>query len=52
MIPSAAMTGQVAGLAAALAIDEGREPGDLSVPLLQQKLRELGFALHLPDVGL
>ena len=52
VIPSAAMTGQVAGLAAALAIDEGREPGDLSVPLLQQKLRKLGFALHLPDVGL
>ena len=52
VIPSAAMTGQVAGLAAALAIDENKEPCDLSVPLLQQKLRELGFALHLSDVGL
>ena len=46
------MTGQVAGLAAALAIDLGKEPGELPVSLLQQKLRELGFAIHLPDVGL
>lgn len=52
VIPSAAMTGQVAGLAAALAIDLGKEPGELPVSLLQQKLRELGFAIHLPDVGL
>lgn len=52
VIPSAAMTGQVAGLAAALSIDKRKEPGELAVPLIQQKLRKLGFAIHLPDVGL
>lgn len=52
VIPSAAMTGQVAGLAAALSIDENVEPADLNVPLLQTELRKLGFPLHLADVGL
>lgn len=52
VIPVAAMTGQVAGLAAAMAIDAGCEPADLDVAKIQGKLRELGFAIHLPDVGL
>ena len=52
VIPSAAMTGQVAGLAAALSIDEGVEPPDLNVAHLQKELRGLGFPLHLADVGL
>ncbi len=43
VIPSAAMTGQVAGLAAAMSIDENREVWDLDVPTLQNRLRKLGF---------
>ena len=52
MIPSAAMTGQVAGLAASLAIDAGKEPGEISVSNLQDELRKLGFAIHFADIGL
>ena len=52
VIPSAAMTGQVAGLAAALSIEKGVEPPDLDVRLLQSELRKLGFPIHLADVGL
>lgn len=52
VIPSAAMTGQVAGLAAALSIDTDSEPADLNIDLLQNELRKLGFPLHLDEVGL
>ena len=52
VIPSAAMTGQVAGLAASLAIDAGKEPGEISVSNLQDELRKLGFAIHFADIGL
>lgn len=52
VIPSAAMTGQVAGLAAALSIDEEAEPSELDVAKLQGELRGLGFPLHLADAGL
>lgn len=52
VIPSAAMTGQVAGLAASLAIDAGKEPGEISVSSLQDELRKLGFAIHFADIGL
>ena len=52
VIPSAAMTGQVAGLAASLSIEKGVEPPDLDVRLLQSELRKLGFPIHLADVGL
>ncbi len=52
VIPSAAMTGQVAGLAASLAIDNNKEPGELPVAMIQDKLRGLGFPLHLADAGL
>jgi hypothetical protein len=46
------MTGQVAGLAAALSIDAGIEPYELEVEALQRELRNLGFKLHLPEIGL
>ncbi len=52
VIPVAAMTGQVAGLAAALALENGVEVRSLDVKLLQRELVQCGFRLHLPDVGL
>lgn len=52
VIPTAAMTGQVAGLAAAMALDAGIEPYELDVKKLQAELVKLGFKLHLPEVGL
>lgn len=53
VIPPAAMTGQVAGLAAALCIKNNVEPYALDVPLLQKELKEnCGFVLHLDEIGL
>lgn len=52
VIPVAGMTGQVAGLAASMAIDAGITPDELNVNDLQAKLRTLGFPLFLPEVGL
>lgn len=52
VIPSAAMTGQVAGLAAALSLDFGTDPRQLDVSRLQDELVKLGFKLHLSDIGL
>ena len=52
VIPTAALTGQVAGLAASISIDSGIEPRDLKVETLQSRLQSLGFPLHLPQVGL
>ena len=52
VIPPAAHTGQVAGLAAALAAERGVSPGDLDVPAIQRELRRLGLPLHHEDVGL
>ncbi len=52
VIPIAAMTGQVAGLAAARSIDAGVEPRDLNVKDLQSELRRLGFPLFRTDLGL
>lgn len=52
VIPAAALTGEVAGLACALAQDDGVEPAEINVLKLQKKLRGMGFPLHLPDIGL
>jgi len=53
VIPPAAMTGQIAGLAAAMSVKAGVEPYELSVTALQNELKtKYGFALHLEDVGL
>lgn len=53
VIPPAALTGQVAGLAAAMCIKAGVEPYELDVTALQKELRDQhGFAIHLEDVGL
>lgn len=53
VIPPAAMTGQVAGLAAAMCVRADVEPFELNVSELQSALRrDCGFRLHLEDVGL
>lgn len=50
VIPAAAVTGQVAGLAAASVCEQRKAVYDLSVPELQQKLRQLGFRLKLSEI--
>ena len=52
VIPSAAMTGQVAGLAASMAVDAGKEVWELDVHQVQDRLRELGFPIHRGDAGI
>lgn len=53
VIPTAALTGQVAGLAAAMCVKAKREPYSLPVEELQAELRDKhGFKIHLGDVGL
>ena len=45
-IPGVAMTGQVAGLAAAMAVDADTTPDQLDVAALQRRLTSDGFVLH------
>ena len=46
VIPSAAMTGQVCGLAAALSVRTGKEIPELDTALLQNELARKGFIFH------
>lgn len=50
VIPAAAMTGQVAGLAAALSADMGISPDNLPYPRIEKALRKLGFPLHMNEL--
>lgn len=52
VIPTAAVTGQAAGLAAAKVSSERKSVAELSVSALQGDLYDLGFKLHLGEVGL
>ena len=53
VIPVAAMTGEVAGVAAALSVKAGVRPDALPYEDLSRELREkCGFPLHFADVGL
>jgi len=52
VIPPAALTGQVAGLAAALAAKHDTTPDRLDVRDVQRGLRARGLPLHLADAGL
>lgn len=53
VIPTAAMTGEVAGVAAALAVQENCPAAKLDYALLAGELLDkCGFLLHLPDAGL
>ena len=52
VIPSAGLTGQVAGLAAAMSIEQKKDVWDLDIGELQDQLRQLEFRIHLAEVGL
>lgn len=52
VIPPAALTGQVAGLAAALAARRDTTPDALDPRDVQRELRRKGIPLHLGHVGL
>ena len=50
VIPGAALTGQVAGLAAGLAVRQGTTPDRLSIQVVQEQLRRRGIPLHIAEV--
>ena len=52
VIPPAALTGQVAGLAAAIAAYQRTTPEELEPRAVQSRLREEGIPCHLGDVDL
>ena len=52
VIPTAALTGEAAGTAAALAVVAGGSPDELPVATLQDALRAAGNQMHFEDVGL
>mgnify|MGYP001050653717 CR=1 FL=1 len=52
VIPTAAVTGEAAGVAAALAARRDAGPAETPVAAVQDALRRRGVKLHLPDVGL
>lgn len=49
LIPSCAFTGEAAGTAAALAIDEEAAAQDVPVEKLQKRLSENGVTIHIPE---
>ncbi|MBT3377966.1 MAG: FAD-dependent oxidoreductase [Lentisphaerae bacterium] len=52
VIPAAVMSGEAAGVAAALAAEHKCEPGELNVADVQDALRPNGIKFHLAEVGL
>ncbi len=52
VIPTAALTGEAAGTAAALAAKRGVSPDELPVKDLQDELRRAGNKIHFEEVGL
>ena len=52
VIPAAAMTGEAAGLAAALTVENKCDSRDLDYKLVQDALRKQDIPLHLGDVNL
>jgi hypothetical protein len=50
VIPSAALTGQAAGVAATLACERDTTPDALDVTEIQARLRERGVRLHIEDL--
>ncbi|MFA6101137.1 MAG: FAD-dependent oxidoreductase [Victivallaceae bacterium] len=52
VIPAAALTGEAAGTAAALAAASGVSPDDIPVATLQEALRRAGNKIHFDEVGL
>ena len=49
VIPPAILTGQAAGEAAALALEEGCAVSDVPVPVLQARLEAGDVMIHFPD---
>ncbi len=53
VIPAAALTGEAAGVAAALSVDHRLAPEELDVPMLQSELTQgRDYPLHFGDLGL
>lgn len=52
VIPTAAMTGEAAGIAAALCSEKACEPRDLAYSEVEKALRKLNIPLHLDEVKL
>ena len=52
VIPSAAMTGEAAGLAAALTVEENCKSRQLDSKKVQAELRKQGIPLHFDEVGI
>ena len=52
VIPAAAMTGEVAGIAAALSLCGGCDPKELDIEILRGELRKNNFIFHLEEAGL
>jgi hypothetical protein len=51
VIPAAALTGEAAGTAAALAVQTGAPPADVPAEKIQAELAQSGIVLHLDQVG-
>ena len=49
LIPACAFTGQVAGTAAALALDQGVRLQEIDLSVLRAQLERTGVILHIPD---
>jgi hypothetical protein len=52
VIPSAALTGEAAGTAAALCTERSISPDELPVTELQQALKDAGNKIHFDEIGL
>ena len=52
VIPAAAMTGEISGVAAAMCAENNCDPAQLDVEMLKAQLAKLGFKFHLEEVGL
>jgi len=52
VIPCCALTGEAAGVAAAIALSEKKPPDEVDPAAVQAGMRELGVPLHLDEVGL
>lgn len=50
VIPTAALSGEVAGIAASLSVEYGITPDLLDINILQGELKDIGFPLHLQDL--
>lgn len=49
LIPAAVFTGQVAGTATALALEQGTTLQEVDLTVLQNRLAETGVLIHIPD---